>query len=70
VVREGAAADLNLIEFESLAASDARLVADFPAGSSRYVVDAEGYRATIVNGAVLMEDGEHTGALPGHLIRG
>jgi N-acyl-D-aspartate/D-glutamate deacylase len=70
VIREGAAADLNLIELEKLAASDARLVADFPAGSSRYVVEAEGYRATIVNGAVLMEDGLHTGVLPGQLVRG
>lgn len=70
VIREGSAADLNLIELEKLAASEARLVADFPAGSSRYVVEAEGYRATIVNGAVLMEDGLHTGVLPGHLVRG
>jgi N-acyl-D-aspartate/D-glutamate deacylase len=59
-----------VIELEKLAASDARLVADFPAGSSRYVVEAEGYRSTIVNGQVLMEDGLHTGALPGHLVRG
>jgi N-acyl-D-aspartate/D-glutamate deacylase len=70
VLREGAAADLNLIDLGRLAASDARLVSDFPAGSSRYVVEAEGYNATIVNGEVLMEDGLHTGALPGHLVRG
>ena len=43
---------------------------DFPADTERYVVDAEGYRATIVNGEVLMEDGQHTGALPGHVLRG
>jgi N-acyl-D-aspartate/D-glutamate deacylase len=70
VLREGMAADINLIERSKLAASDARLVEDFPGKSSRYVVDAAGYRATIVNGAVLMEDGVHTGALPGELVRG
>jgi len=70
VLREGAAADLNLIDLDKLAASEARLVADFPAGSSRYVVEAEGYQATIVNGEVLMEDGLHTGVLPGRLVRG
>ena len=69
-LREGMAADLNVIDLSKLAASDARLVEDFPGKSSRYVVDAEGYRATIVNGAVLMEDGVHTGALPGELVRG
>jgi N-acyl-D-aspartate/D-glutamate deacylase len=45
-------------------------VRDFPADTERYVIDAEGYRAVIVNGDVLMEDGKHTGALPGHVLRG
>jgi N-acyl-D-aspartate/D-glutamate deacylase len=31
---------------------------------------APGYRATICNGVVTYEDGVHTGALPGRLIRG
>ena len=43
---------------------------DFPAASGRYVVDASGYVATIVNGEVLLEEGKHTGALPGHVVRG
>jgi N-acyl-D-aspartate/D-glutamate deacylase len=45
-------------------------VADFPAGSARYVVEAEGYQATVVNGQILMEDGLHTGVLPGRLVQG
>ena len=32
--------------------------------------DAKGYVATIVNGQVLLENGRHTGALPGQVIRG
>jgi N-acyl-D-aspartate/D-glutamate deacylase len=30
---------------------------------------ATGYAATIVNGAVFMEDGDHTGELAGRLLR-
>jgi N-acyl-D-aspartate/D-glutamate deacylase len=70
VLREGYAADVLVIDRDALSAGHARLVRDFPADSERYVVDAEGYRATIVNGAVLMEDGVHTGALPGAVLRG
>ena len=31
---------------------------------------ADGYVATVVSGEVIYERGEHTGALPGKLIRG
>jgi N-acyl-D-aspartate/D-glutamate deacylase len=64
VVREGAAADLVLIDQARLRAGATRLVRDFPGDAPRFVVDAEGYVATIVNGEVLLEDGKHTGALP------
>jgi N-acyl-D-aspartate/D-glutamate deacylase len=70
VLREGAAADLLLIDQSRLRAGATRLVRDFPGDAPRFVVDAEGYVATIVNGEVLLENGRHTGALPGQLIRG
>jgi hypothetical protein len=41
-----------------------------PASSGRFVVDAEGYRAVIVNGELLLDRGVATGAVPGHVIRG
>lgn len=69
-LREGAHADLVLLDRDRLAAGHARLAKDFPANTERYVVDAEGYVMTIVNGEVLLEDGKHTGALPGHVLRG
>jgi N-acyl-D-amino-acid deacylase len=47
-----------------------RIVADLPAGGRRLVQDAHGYRFTIKSGAVTFEDGEHTGELPGELLRG
>jgi len=70
VIREGAYADLVLFDPARLAAGESRLATDFPADSSRFVVDAEGYVATIVNGQVCMEDGKYTGATSGHVIRG
>ena len=70
MIRPGAAADLLLIDRERLGAGEsARYVEDFPAGSGRYVVDAAGYVAVLVNGEVLLEDGRPTGDLPGTVIR-
>ena len=69
-IRAGAAADLVLFDPTRLAAGSTHLVNDFPAASPRFVVDAEGYVATIVNGQVVLENGQHTGALPGQIIRG
>jgi N-acyl-D-amino-acid deacylase len=42
---------------------------DFPAGGKRLVMPVTGVHATVVNGVVLYEDGEHTGALPGQVLR-
>ena len=71
VLAEGAAADILVIDQDALATPDApRYVRDFPADSGRFVVDAEGYRAVIVNGVTLHEDGAWTGATPGHVLRG
>jgi len=70
VLREGAYADVLVIDPERLSAGKPRLARDFPADTERYVVDAEGYELVIVNGEVLLEDGKHTGALPGAVLRG
>jgi N-acyl-D-aspartate/D-glutamate deacylase len=67
----GMAADLLLIDRERLSTPDVpRYVRDFPADSGRYVVDADGYRAVVVNGEVLLDDGTWTGAVPGQVLRG
>jgi N-acyl-D-aspartate/D-glutamate deacylase len=70
IVREGAAADLVVFDPARLRCTGTTLVQDFPAGAGRYVVGAEGYVATVVNGAVVFDAGRYTGALPGHVLRG
>jgi N-acyl-D-amino-acid deacylase len=70
VLAPGAPADVNVIDRDALRAADKpRLVHDFPADAARYVVDAEGYVATNVNGEPLLEHGEWTGATPGRILR-
>jgi len=65
----GMAADVLVIDRESLGAGAVRYVRDFPADSGRFVVDATGYRAVVVNGEPLHEDGSWTGATPGQILR-
>jgi len=66
---EGAFADVNVIDMETLHLPHPEYVRDFPGGAGRYVQRSTGYDYTLVNGAVFMEQGEHTGALNGRLLR-
>lgn len=70
VVAPGYKADLNVIDFEALRLDPPEMVYDLPAGGKRIIQKAHGYTATINSGEVTYEDGEHTGAMPGRLIRG
>jgi N-acyl-D-aspartate/D-glutamate deacylase len=65
----GLRADLNLIDYDRLQVQKPELVHDMPAGGRRFVQKVDGYAATIVAGAPIFERGEHTGALPGRLVR-
>ena len=69
VLREGAFADVNVIDMASLAMELPEYRHDFPAGAGRYVQRGRGYDHTIVNGQVFMEAGEHAGALAGVTLR-
>ena len=46
------------------------VVNDLPAGARRLRQKATGFDASIVNGQVVLRDGEHTGAHPGRVLRG
>jgi len=65
----GKKADVNLIDLDALHLHVPEMVFDLPAHGRRLVQRVDGYRATIVSGAVTFEDGEPTGAQPGRLVR-
>ncbi|MFI4933503.1 MAG: amidohydrolase family protein [Caulobacterales bacterium] len=69
-LKPGLLADLNVIDFEALRLYRPEAVYDLPAGGRRLVQRADGYRYTVKSGEVTFEDGQHTGALPGSLVRG
>ncbi len=68
-LQPGKRADLNLIDFERLRLHPPEIAHDLPAGGKRLLQRADGYVATLVAGTPVFEHGEHTGALPGHLVR-
>lgn len=70
VVAPGHLADLNVIDMTTLSTAPPRIVHDLPAGGRRLLQTATGYRCTIKGGRVTFENGEHTGELPGRLVRG
>jgi N-acyl-D-amino-acid deacylase len=70
VLARGKKADLNVIDFDALQLEAPVMVHDLPASGRRFIQRARGYDATIASGVVTMRNGEHTGALPGRLLRG
>jgi N-acyl-D-aspartate/D-glutamate deacylase len=68
-IEVGLRADLNVIDHEHLTLRAPRLVADLPAGGTRFLQDAEGYDYTIVAGQVTRDHDRFTGATPGRLVR-
>ncbi|MDH4145094.1 MAG: amidohydrolase family protein [Acidimicrobiia bacterium] len=70
LVREGLLADLCIFDPERVGPAMPAVASDLPAGATRLTQKAVGIKATVVNGEVLTLDGEHTGALPGRVLRG
>lgn len=69
VLRPGALADLNVIDWDHLGLAMPEFLHDFPYGAGRWTQRGAGYDATIVNGVVAFEGGEHTGAHAGTVLR-
>jgi len=70
VLRCGAKADINVIDYDRLNLHAPEVVYDLPAGGRRIIQRIDGYVATLVSGKIVMRDGRPTGALPGRLVRG
>ena len=72
IIAPGKAADITIFDPDTIASKPREPVAYPPAGASAKHVKrgAIGIDYVIVNGEVLLEGGEHTGALPGQVLRG
>jgi N-acyl-D-aspartate/D-glutamate deacylase len=69
LVKEGWYADLNVIDYENLETGYPYYVNDFPHNGGRYIVESQGYVATLVGGRTIAENGRLTGTRPGRVIR-
>ncbi|NOT57380.1 MAG: amidohydrolase family protein [Deltaproteobacteria bacterium] len=70
MLKPGMKADVNVIDFDRLRLHPPEMVYDLPANGRRFIQRVDGYRYTIMSGEVSYENGEHTGAMPGKVIRG
>ena len=68
-LKVGMKADVNVFDPAAVAERQPELVHDFPGGAPRYIQKSTGYKATIVNGAVTLVDGEHVGERAGRVLR-
>ncbi len=69
LLRPGMVADMVIFDPDTVRPLPEDVVHDFPANGWRIKEMAEGIVCTIVNGEPLIEDGVHTGALPGRVMR-
>lgn len=70
VLAEGRAADINVFDLATVTPDLPELVYDLPGGARRLRQTATGFKATLVNGEVLVDEGRPTGVTPGQLLRG
>jgi N-acyl-D-amino-acid deacylase len=69
ILRQGAYADVNVIDYDHLQLPAPTFVNDLPADGARYIQKSSGYTYTLVNGQVFMEGLEHTGTFAGRVLR-
>jgi N-acyl-D-aspartate/D-glutamate deacylase len=69
VLAVGKKADINIINYDAMRLHLPEVRYDLPAGGRRLVQRVDGYDATLVSGVPVFENGVHTGALPGKLVR-
>ena len=69
LLRPGMVADITVFDPDTVKPLPEYVVHDFPAGGWRIKEPAAGIYATFVNGKMLMKEGEHTGNLPGCVLR-
>lgn len=68
-IEEGRYADVVLFDPDEIAPGPVHTRVDLPGGARRLYAHAEGIAAVFVNGVEVVNNGEHTGALPGSVLR-
>ena len=68
-IAPGLKADLNVIDLPALRLRVPTIEYDLPAGGKRMHQKVDGIEVTVVSGQVTYRNGQHTGALPGRLVR-
>jgi N-acyl-D-aspartate/D-glutamate deacylase len=69
-IAAGKAADITIFDPDTITSTPREPMYSFPGGEMHVKQGATGINYVIVNGEVLLENGEHTGALPGQVLRG
>jgi len=69
LLKEGWRADLVMFDPSSIACGPTSVRHDLPGDEMRLSADAVGVGHVIVNGTPIVENGRHTGALPGRVLR-
>ena len=69
LVREGMAADLNVFDADAIGPAVPTVEYDLPGGGKRLLQKSTGFRATIVNGQITIDNTVDTGSRPGRLIK-
>jgi len=69
VLREGWIADVVVFDPEEINSGDVILLNDLPGGEGRLYAEVSGMHRVFVNGVPTVEKNEHTGSLPGVVLR-
>lgn len=69
VLVEGMAADIAVIDPETVGSENAHMVADLPGGCERLTAGSFGVERVLVNGTAVIIDGQPTGTTPGTLLK-
>jgi N-acyl-D-aspartate/D-glutamate deacylase len=69
LLARGYHADLMLFDPERIGLRSKEIVHDMPGGAERWQVHPEGISRVLVNGEIIVENGELTGARPGRVLR-
>jgi N-acyl-D-aspartate/D-glutamate deacylase len=69
VLKPGMRADINVMDLDRLQIKAPYWANDLPTNAGRWLQYTEGYHTTVLRGVVTFRNDQHTGKLPGRLVR-